>query len=114
MDYYQCNENGKYKDSDGVDISAQMNAIFQGCSPPASFQQQSTNAGLVWSGFSSFGCIVGFALFGIMYLFSIVSIIVDIFKRQAEYEANVADDKQKLTDLGIDVLGLDKELAARL
>ena len=45
-----------------------------------------------------------------MYLFTIVSIILDIFKRQAEYEADVAEDKQTMTDLGIDVVGLDAEL----
>jgi hypothetical protein len=49
-----------------------------------------------------------------MYLFTIVSIIVDIFKRQASYEADVAEDKQKLTDLGIDVLSLEEELQKRL
>ena len=39
---------------------------------------------------------------------------MDIFKRQALYEADVAEDKQKLTDLGIDVLSLDAELQKRL
>ena len=91
-----------------------MKAIFQGCSPLNSFNVKSTNYGLIWSGSSQFGCIVGFALFGIMYLFTIVSIIIDIFKRQAEYEAEVESDKTKLTELGIDVLSLDAELQKRL
>ena len=49
-----------------------------------------------------------------MYLFTIVSIIIDIFKRQAEYEAVVEADKTRLTELGIDVLSLDAELQKRL
>jgi len=49
-----------------------------------------------------------------MYLFTIVSIIIDIFKRQAEYEADVEADKTRLTELGIDVLSLDAELQKRL
>tara|TARA_B110000285_G_C15135193_1_gene626352 strand:+ start:96 stop:533 length:438 start_codon:yes stop_codon:yes gene_type:complete len=96
------------------DTVSTMNAIFQGCSPMNSFKIKSTNYGLIWSGSSQFGAIVGFALFGIMYLFTIVSIIIDIFKRQAEYEAEVEADKTKLTELGIDVLSLDAELQKRL
>ena len=49
-----------------------------------------------------------------MYLFTIVRIILDIFKRQGDYEKDVEEDKRKLTDLGIDVLGLDRELQERL
>ena len=39
---------------------------------------------------------------------------MDIFKRQGDYEKDVEEDKRKLTDLGIDVLGLDRELQERL
>ena len=98
----------------GADKATQMNAIFQGCSPHKSFMLASHDFGKVWSGSSSFGAIAGFGMFGVMYLFTIVSIVIDIFKRQAEYEEEVANDKKTLNDLGIDVLGLDAELAIRL
>ena len=91
-----------------------MKAIYQGCSQLKSFQNASPNYGLVWSGSAKFGAIAGFAIFGIMYLFTIFSIIADIFKRQKEYEEMVSKDKDTLTGLGIDVLSLDKELNERL
>ena len=50
----------------------------------------------------------------LMHLFTIFSIIADIFKRQKEYEEMVSKDKDTLTGLGIDVLSLDKELNERL
>mgnify|MGYP000438947986 FL=1 len=45
-----------------------------------------------------------------MYLFTIVRIILDIFKRQAEYEGMVAEDKRNLSDLGMDVNALEADL----
>ena len=49
-----------------------------------------------------------------MYLFTIVRIIADIFKRQAMYEKMVEEDKQNLADLGIDVNALAEDLNKRL
>ena len=49
-----------------------------------------------------------------MYLFTIVRIILDIFKRQAEYEGMVAEDKRNLSDLGMDVNALEADLQKRL
>ena len=112
---YICSgDNAAYVTKYGKEKADSMKAIFQGCSPFKSFAFASKNYGLEWSGSAKFGAIVGFGIFGIMYLFTIVSIIVDIFKRQKEYEGMVEDDKQKLTALGIDVLSLDKELNERL
>jgi hypothetical protein len=99
-----------YKAAYGAEKAASMLAIYQGCSPHSSFMVASNDYGLVWSGASKFGCIVGFALFGIMYLFTIVRIILDIFKRQAEYENMVSEDKSALSDLGIDVNALEGDL----
>ena len=64
---------------------------------------QSPNAGSNWSGSAKAGAILGFGIFGIMYLFTIVSIFWDISKRKAMYDADVEDDMRKLkSELGID------------
>ena len=99
-----------YTKAYGAEKAASMMAIYNGCSPQASFMMQSPNHGLVWTGTSKFGCAVGFALFGIMYLFTIVRIIIDILKRQEMYEKMVEEDKQNLADLGIDVNALAADL----
>jgi len=99
-----------YTTAYGQEKAASMMAIYQGCSPQNSFVTASNDYGKTWSGSSQFGAIVGFALFGIMYLFTIVRIILDIFKRQAEYETMVAEDKRNLSDLGVDVNALESDL----
>ena len=92
-----------------------MNAVFQGCSPVKSFMVQSPNAGSTWSGSATAGCILGFGIFGIMYLFTIASIFYDISKRKAMYDADVEDDIRKLkNELNIDPAQYDQELLERL
>lgn len=112
---YLCTSDyASYVTAYGKEKADSMKAIYQGCSQLKSFQNASPNYGLVWSGSAKFGAIAGFGIFGIMYLFTIFSIIADIFKRQKEYEEMVSKDKDTLTGLGIDVLSLDKELNERL
>ena len=94
----------------GKEKAMSMTAIFQGCNQVTSFAKQSTNFGLEWSGVSKFGCGAGFALFGLMYLFTIVRIVLDIFKRQEMYEGMVIEDKKALSELGIDVNSLNEDL----
>ena len=98
----------------GAEKASSMMAIYQGCSQLKSFQVASYNFGQQWSGTQKFGCGAGFALFGIMYLFTIVRIVLDIFKRQAMYEKMVEEDKQTLNGLGIDVNSLAEDLHKRL
>ena len=115
---YICPTSGKaladYTAKFGAEKASSMMAIFQGCNQLGSFAKQSYNFGQQWSGVQKFGCGAGFALFGIMYLFTIVRIVLDIFKRQAMYEKMVEEDKQSLNDLGIDVNSLAADLHKRL
>ena len=110
---YTCDV-ASYATKYGKETARQMQAIFQGCSPQTSFMTASTNYGIKWSGSAMFGAIVGFTIFGIMYVFTIISIIHDIFKRQAEYEKLVEEDIARLNDLGVNVTELAAELETRL
>jgi hypothetical protein len=49
-----------------------------------------------------------------MYLFTVVRIVLDIFKRQAMYEEMVVEDRKALLELGIDVNSLAADLHKRL
>ena len=115
---YVCSTSAKplaeYTAKYGAEKAASMMAIYQGCSQQASFAKQNYNFGLQWSGTQKFGCGAGFALFGIMYLFTIVRIVLDIFKRQAMYEEMVVEDRKALSELGIDVNSLAGDLHKRL
>lgn len=99
---YTCDKS-KWLGLYGQEVTTSMNAVYQGCSPVKSFMVSSPNAGDTWSGSATAGCILGFGIFGIMYLFTIISIFWDINKRKAMYDADVEDDIRKLRDeLGID------------
>ena len=54
--------------------------------------------------------IAGFAIFGIMYLYTFYAIIIDINKRYDEYRGLVEEDMQTMKDLGLDITSFDAEL----
>ena len=85
--------------------------------PKASFEILSEDRS-EWLGINKVGCILGFAVFGLMYLYTIVMILVDTVKKGAEYEALIENDIAEMQRLGMDtnkpdfVEGLKKRLAA--
>ena len=70
-----------------------------------------------WIGANQVGCILGFAVFGLMYLYTIVMIMRDTCKRGAEYDALIENDIAEMQRLGMDtnkadfVEGLKNRLA---
>ena len=60
-------------------------AQYKGSSPKASFNNQSEDTGL-WDTGSMVGAILGFAVFGIAYMYTIVYIFYDMNDRKKMYE----------------------------
>jgi len=69
-----------------------------------------------WTDSARAGCITGFAVFGLGILFTVAMIAIDMRKRKQWYEELIADDLQKMRQLGMDnkMAEINKELAARL
>ena len=66
-----------------ANIELTIGGAFVGCSPVASFEEYSENRN-EWTGSTQFGAIVGFAAFGIAYIFTVVMIFYDIHKNYVE------------------------------
>lgn len=49
-----------------------------------------------WSTHSVIGCILGFGIFGLAYVFTVFSIFVDIAKKKVENEQYIENDKKTL------------------
>ena len=64
-------------------IALTIGGAFVGCSPVASFEVYSPNRN-EWTGSTRFGAIVGFAAFGIAYVFTVCMIFYDIRKNYVE------------------------------
>ena len=47
------------------------------------------------------GAIIGFALFGLAYVITVIKIFIDINKRKNEYDEIIEDDKAELSRLGL-------------
>ena len=84
--------------------------------PEASFKNMSMDRS-EWIGANTVGCILGFVVFGLMYLYTIVMILIDTCKRGAEYDALIENDIAEMQRLGMDtnkpdfVEGLKNRLA---
>lgn len=69
-----------------------------------------------WTDSARMGCIIGFAAFGLGILFTVTMIALDMRKRKQWYDELIADDLQKMKQLGLDskMAEIERELAARL
>ncbi len=45
-----------------------------------------------WMDANKVGCILGFSVFGLMYIYTVVMIFIDTCKRGTEYEALIEND----------------------
>ena len=90
--------------------------VFKGESPRASFEVQSSPDGNDWKGRSQVGVGLGFSVFGIAYLYTIIQIFIDINKRGKSYEKDIDDDMSQIKTLGLmpRMAEFDAELAIRL
>ena len=96
---------------------AQANS-FRGESPDESFFGMSSNKN-AWDynkDASFAGCVVGFVIFAIAYVFVIIALMHDIMSKLKEYDQDIEDDKRQLKELGFDIHSeeCEEQLAMRL
>ena len=93
-------------------VSAQL---FVGSSPRESFFDQS-EGDTEWAGASTAGAIIGFTVFGVAFLGTVVAIFYDTHKRSLDYDAKIAKALSDMTKLGMDkdMEQINKELQARI
>ena len=78
-----------------------ISAQYQGQSPKESFYKQSPSLN-EWNDTGKIGAILGFAVFGIMYLYAIVMIFRDIRKNDKMYSELLEHDKKTMSELGME------------
>ena len=90
-------------------------AQYTGLSPKESFAVQSADMN-AWSSTGEVGAILGFITFGVLFLFTVVSIFYDNSQRSKAYDEMIEDDLQEMKRLGMDkdMAEIKKELAVRL
>ena len=49
------------------------------------------------------GCVIGFVLFAIAYVFVIIALMHDIMTKLSEYDVDIEDAKRQLKELGFDI-----------
>ena len=82
-------------------LSAVDAQAFKGKSPDASFQNMSPIEGNDWKGSSKIGVGLGFSIFGLAYMYSVLQIFIDIDKRGKAYEQDIEEDLAKISELGL-------------
>ena len=87
---------------------------FIGVSPKTSFYAMSDNQNLEWPESANVGTVLGFLVFGIAMLITVVWIFIDIKKMDAMYADKIEEDKAKLQGFGINPDDLQEELNVRL
>ncbi len=70
-------------------------------SPFASFEVMSPQNN-TWENRYPLGAIVGFALFGLAYVITVIKIFIDINQRMKEYDEVILDDLSEMSRLGMD------------
>ena len=55
-----------------------------------------------WTTSGQIGAILGFTVFGVMYLYAIIMIFRDIKRNDDKYSELLADDRKTMTELGMD------------
>ena len=55
-----------------------------------------------WTTTNSVGTIIGFAVFGLLYIYTVVAVIIDTVKRGKEYEELIENDLAEMQKLGMD------------
>ena len=90
-------------------------AQYTGQSPKDSFAVQSADLNQ-WSSTGEVGALLGFITFGVLLLFTIVSIFYDNSQRSKAYDELIAEDLTQISMLGLDknMAEIKKELAIRL
>lgn len=78
--------------------------------------ENESEAYLEWSDAAKIGCIGGFGVFGLAIMIVVFMIFVDMRRRMAMYEELIADDLNKLQQMGLGnkMNEMNVELAARL
>ena len=77
---------------------------FKGSSPDESFHNMSENKN-AWDydkDASTAGAIIGFVVFGIAYIFVIVTLMIDVTSKIQEYTDLIEDDKHELASMDFD------------
>ena len=87
-------------------ISTVAAQAFEGSSPRASFYLQSEDLNKI-EPIPQIIMIVGFAVFGIMYVFTVCYIFYDTYLRGVEFDEAIANDKAAMRDLKIDTTAKD-------
>ena len=77
-----------------------ISAQYQGESPKESFYKQNPSLN-EWNSTGQAGAVIGFGVFGIMYLYAIVMIFRDIRQNDAKYSELLKDDEQTMRDMGM-------------
>ena len=92
-----------------------VSAQYQGSSPKESFYKMNDDVN-EWTGSGQVGAILGFGIFGIMYLYAIVMIFMDIRKNDKHYTALLEEANTQMSQLGIDrhSAEMKEQLALRL
>ena len=97
-------------------IIAANAAVYKGSSPHESFYKMSPPEGNDWQSRNVAGAILGFAVFGCAYLATVISIVLDIRKTDANYDQLIAEDISTIKNLGLSgrMSEFEAELAIRL
>ena len=85
----QIDTPSNYDHNKSISDALLYKGVFNGMSPLSSFNNQSASYAWEMGNGNWFGLIAGFGIFGIMYLYTFVAIIIDINKRYEEYRGLV-------------------------
>jgi len=108
-------EDGALKKRDPPTVEQLGDRSFVGFSYIESFLVQSENMNM-WTDSAKVGCIMGFAVFFLGYLCTIVYIAVDMRRRDAMYQELIDGDLAMVDSMGLTskMREFEKELAERL
>ena len=81
-------------------VSAGSHLKFQ--SPKSSFYNQSVDLN-AWTTTDLVGCIIGFTIFGLLYIYTVGYIFYDTSARSKEYDAHIENDIAEMQKLGLDM-----------
>ena len=81
-------------------FSGVMGQATKAFSPRASFYLQSADLN-AWTTPEAYLAGVGFVIFGVMYVFTVIYIFVDTYRRGVEFDEMIENDKQTMTSLGM-------------
>ena len=71
-------------------------------SPKASFYNQSVDLN-AWTTTDMVGCIIGFTIFGLLYIYTVGYIFYDTSSRGKEYDTLIENDLAEMQKLGLDM-----------